>query len=66
MKIIEILNITACSDRFFACRNEEEAKIIAMYIQDNGGIPMRTEKEVPDWFDEFALDFAPHSITIPT
>jgi hypothetical protein len=57
MKIIELFGIKLGYPPFvFACRDQKEANQIAMVIQQEGGIPMQHDIEVPDDFNEFALD----------
>ena len=57
MKIIEIIAITPFDlPAVYACRNQQEANLIIRMVQEQGGIPMEGEMDVPDGFDQFALD----------
>jgi hypothetical protein len=57
MKIIEVVGaMLDGSFGVYAARDESEVKALVLLIQEQGGIPMVGEAEVPDTFDMFALD----------
>lgn len=56
MLIIEIIAITPHDlPAVYACRDQKEADLIIRMVQEQGGIPMQAEAEVPEGFDQFAL-----------
>ena len=58
MKILEVIAVMMDgSFGVYAARNEGEVDTLAMMIQEQGGIPMVSEVEVPEGFNKFA--FAP-------
>jgi hypothetical protein len=57
MKILEVVGaMFDGSFGVYAARNESEAKALVRLVQEQGGIPMVGDAEVPDDFDMFALD----------
>jgi hypothetical protein len=56
MRIYEVIAVMMDgSFGVYAARNEGEVKTLAMMIQEQGGIPMASEVEVPDGFNLFAF-----------
>jgi hypothetical protein len=67
MRIYEVIGVKLGYQHVavYAARNENEVKLLAGMIQDQGGLPMVHEIEVPDNFDQFALDLPSKALADP-
>jgi hypothetical protein len=65
MRIYEVIGVKLGAYQVYAARNEEEVTTLALMVQEQGGIPVVREAEVPEGFDEFALDL-PGAIPEPS